>query len=135
MKHAFYVALASLFCLITAPADAQQDPIREVISSQIDAFQVDDFDAAFAHASPFIQRVFGSADNFGTMVRKGYPMVWRPADVRFLGLETRKGGLWQDVMIRDADGRIHIVEYEMIEGENGWKINGVRMRTDTAGSA
>ena len=54
-----------------------------MISKQIEAFKADDFDTAFSFASPMIQRMFGSASTFGEMVQNGYPMVWRPAEVRF----------------------------------------------------
>lgn len=132
----FVLSLVAVVFLGVAPAaQAQEEPVQKVISSQIDAFQADDFATAFTFASPMIQRIFGSPANFGAMVKGGYPMVWRPADVRFLGLESRNGGLWQDVMIRDQEDRIHILEYEMIEGESGWKINAVRLRAPGAGAA
>lgn len=119
----------SLGLLVTASsAQAQQTAMEAVIAEQIEAFKVDDFDRAFTFASPTIQGMFGTSENFGMMVRQGYPMVWRPADVQFLQAETRDGALWQDVMIRDAQGRTHILGYQMIEGEDGWKINAVQLR-------
>jgi hypothetical protein len=128
MKHAIATAL-SVLTLIWGPAVSAQDkPIEDVISAQIDAFKLDDFERAFTYASPTIQQIFGDAERFGVMVQQGFPMVWRPADVKFLGLETRDGGFWQDVLVRDGAGASHVLEYEMIEGENGWKINGVRIR-------
>ncbi len=110
------------------PVKADEDAIRSVISNQIEAFQADDFAKAFTYASPKIQGIFGTAENFGTMVRQGYPMVWRPADVQFLDTEIEGGRLWQNVMIRDAAGRIHVLGYEMVTSENGWKINAVKVQ-------
>ncbi|QYX55874.1 DUF4864 domain-containing protein [Roseovarius sp. SCSIO 43702] len=121
--------------LITHDAQAQETDAQSVITAQIEAFQRDDFEQAFTHASPTIRRIFGTSENFGQMVRRGYPMVWRPDEVRFLGAEARGGATIQDVMIRDSEGRLHILEYEMIEGESGWKINGVRMKPATDGTA
>ncbi len=106
---------------------AQSDEIEANISAQIQAFKADDFATAFTFASPNIQRLFGDPENFGTMVRRGYPMVWRPADVRFLELREISGALWQKVMITDGDGRVHLLDYQMIQQENGWKINGVQL--------
>ena len=63
------------------PAAAQDAPIQGVIQSQIDAFQADDFARAFSFASPTIQGMFGTPENFGLMVKEGYPMVYRPAEV------------------------------------------------------
>ena len=127
---AVFVILA--FCL---PAKADEAAIKSVISSQIEAFQADDFDTAFTFASPMIQGIFGTPENFGTMVRQGYPMVWRPADVQFLGTEMVAGKLWMNVMIRDASGRLHVLGYQMITGENGWKINAVQVQKVPEGMA
>ena len=49
-------------------------------------FLQDDFATAFTFASPNIQGIFGTHQNFGQMVRSGYPMVWRPADVQYIEL-------------------------------------------------
>ncbi len=120
--------------LLAMPVRADDAAIRAVISSQIEAFQVDDFDRAFTYASPTIQGIFGDAVNFGSMVRRGYPMVWRPAEVTYLSTDTIAGQLWQNVMIRDQSGALHILEYQMISGESGWKINAVRLRKDADGA-
>ena len=86
------------------------------------------------HGADLIRWLFGDPENFGIMVRRGYPMVWRPADVRFLELREIGGALWQKVMITDGDGAVHILDYQMIQQENGWKINGVQLlgRADPA---
>ena len=70
--------------------DAGGASIRAVISQQIEAFKADDFAKAFGFASPAIKEIFGSPERFGAMVREGYPMVWRPGDLRFR--ELREGG-------------------------------------------
>jgi hypothetical protein len=109
--------------------------IQGVIARQIEAFKVDDFVTAFSFASPSIKRLFGDPDRFGQMVRNGYPMVWRPAEVRFSGLETRDGRTVQSVVVTDAAGAIHVLDYEMIAGDDGWRINGVTLRrTGDAGA-
>ena len=101
--------------------------IEGTIQSQIDAFLADDFATAFTFASPNIQGLFGSADRFGAMVRGGYPMVWRPEDVQFLELRDLNGRLWQKVMVRDQAGGFHVLDYQMIETAEGWRINGVQL--------
>jgi len=113
---------------VATPSEAQdKNAIQETIQSQMDAFRVDDFEGAFAVASPFIQGMFGDADRFGMMVQRGYPMVWRNETVRYLELRDVAGRLWQKVMIQDTSGSLHILDYEMIETENGWQINGVQL--------
>lgn len=113
---------------LSGAARADEAALRSVISSQIEAFLAEDVDRAYSFASPFIQRKFGTPETFGTMVREGYPMVWRPSDVTFLDAEVIAGKLWQSVLVRGPAGKAWIVDYEMVELEDGWKINGVQVR-------
>ncbi|UUV06502.1 DUF4864 domain-containing protein [Ruegeria sp. YS9] len=122
-----FLLAVSLSVGLGSGAFAQNAEIEANISAQIQAFKADDFATAFTFASPSIQRLFQTPDNFGQMVRNGYPMVWRPADIRFLELREIAGALWQKVMITDANGRVHILDYQMIPLEGGWKINGVQL--------
>ena len=127
-----FVLAATLLIGTTGAAFAQdglpsKPGIEGTIQSQIDAFRADDFVEAFRFASPNIRSMFGDASNFGLMVRNGYPMVWRPDELRFLELREIAGSLWQKVMIRDLAGDIHILDYQMIETEEGWRINGVQI--------
>ncbi len=119
-----------LLGLAHGPARAQSPDadIQAVISRQIEAFKVDDFVTAFSFASPQIKELFGSPERFGEMVQTGYPMVWRPAEVRFSGLESRGGRTVQSVVVTDSTGALFVLEYEMVAGEGGWQINGVVVR-------
>ena len=101
--------------------------IENTIQSQIDAFLADDFDTAFNFASPTIQGIFGSSVRFGSMVRNGYPMVWRPDELRFLELRSISGEIWQKILIRDQSGNVHLLDYQMIQTSDGWRINGVQL--------
>ena len=130
MRHLIAAVLAVL--VLVAPARADEG-IEKVISAQIEAFLADDFETAFTFASPTIKGIFGTPERFGMMVRQGYPMVWRPSEVRFLALDQREGALWQAVMVRDAAGALHVLDYQMVPGEDGWQINAVTLR-DTAGN-
>ena len=122
-----FFTLLALCVAMALPARADE-AARKVISDQIAAFQQDDFTTAFTFASPMIQGIFGTPQRFGQMVRNGYPMVWRPAEVEFLEAEPEGEALVQDVLIRDADGVYYELEYEMIQSEGGWKINGVQVK-------
>lgn len=113
--------------LLASPLAAQQDPVQQTILDQIEAFKADDFATAFTFASPSIKSIFMSAENFGMMVRNGYPMVHRPGSVRMLEQREVAGRLWQKVMITDQAGRSHILDYQMIETESGWQINAVQL--------
>ncbi len=112
---------------LALPVSAQNAQIEGTIAGQIEALKADDFPGAFTFASPGIQGLFGSPERFGTMVKRGYPMVHRPAEVRYLDLREVGGGLWQRVQITDQAGRVHLLDYEMIQSQDGWKINAVQL--------
>lgn len=112
---------------LALPSLAQDNPIAKVISDQIAALQADDFETAFTYASPNIKRIFGTPERFGQMVRDGYPMVHRPAEVTMLDQTPSGSQIIQRVMMRDASGRLHILAYAMVETEEGWQINGVQI--------
>ncbi|SNS85618.1 DUF4864 domain-containing protein [Tropicimonas sediminicola] len=106
--------------------EATPSAIEAVIRDQISDFESGDLSGAFEHASPMIRQMFRTPDIFGQMVREGYPMVWRPEALSFGALESQGPRMLQRVVIRDAQGRVHFLEYEMIQLGDGWKINGVR---------
>ena len=54
------------------------------IEAQLAAFAADDADKAFSYAAPGIRALFITAERFLSMVREGYPVVYRPASVTFL---------------------------------------------------
>lgn len=117
--------LASLF--LALPAAAQDAQVHSTIERQLRAFQADDFTTAFTFASPTIKSIFGTPENFGRMVTQGYPMVHRPGAVKMLELREVAGGLWQRVMITDATGKTHLLDYQMMETPEGWQINAVHL--------
>ena len=127
--------LTSLFlclALVAAspdPAAAQSgtDSIEGTIRAQIDAFLADDFPRAFTFASPMIQGFFGTPENFGAMVRQGYPMVYHPSAVRMLEQRDVSGQTWQRIMVTDQAGATHMLDYQMIQTDKGWQINGVQL--------
>lgn len=122
---------ALLAAFLAAPLAAQEAPeaaIRSVIERQVAAFRAGDLATAFSFASPDIQHMFGTPDRFGTMVRSGYPMVWHPADLRFLGLSETDGVVWQLVLVKDDAGVWHKLAYRMEpDGQGGWRIGGVEI--------
>jgi len=122
----FWLA-AALTLGMTMTTSAQQVTPRAVIEGQIAAFLADDFTAAFDFASPMIQSIFGTPERFGQMVMQGYPMVHRPAALQFLEQGERGMAIIQRVLVTDAGGRLHVLEYEMLPAEGGFVINGVRI--------
>lgn len=116
---------------LSLPATAQENAaapaIEDVIADQMRAFRSEDVDTAFTFASPGIKGLFQTPERFGAMVRQGYPMVYRNAEVGFLDLREIDGALWQKVTVRDASGAYHVLDYQMIRTEGGWQIDGVRL--------
>lgn len=127
MKQIVLSMLIAL-ALFIKPASAEERPeLQAVITSQMDAFKTDDLERAFEFASPNIQGMFGSPENFGEMVKTGFPMVWRPGSVEFLEARQIAGRLWQKVLIQDGKGALHLLDYQMVKGEDGWRINAVQV--------
>lgn len=101
--------------------------IEAVIGSQFDAFRAEDVVDAWQYASPSIQGQFGNPENFGRMVEQAFPMVWNPAEVEFIDLQSLGALIVQRVEVVDQVGNLHYLGYSMIETENGWRINGVQI--------
>ena len=126
-----FIAFGLAAALTTAtaqPATAQEEPIQSTITAQIEAFRAADFERAFTFASPTIKQIFRTPQNFGAMVVTGYPMVVNPAEVEMQDLRTVGGALWQRVRVTDQQGQAYLLDYQMIEGPDGWLINAVQLQ-------
>ena len=122
--------LSVLAVFVGAPAgaqtsDADQAAIRQVIQSQMAAFQKDDGPTAYGYASPTIQQMFVNPDVFMQMVKTGYPAVYHPREVEFRALKLENGRLLQEVFVVGPDGKPMLAIYEMQRQPDGsWRING-----------
>ncbi len=119
--------------LLAAPAAAQapldlpapdRAAIRTIIESQLAAFRRDDGAAAFGFATPNIQAMFGTPENFLEMVRRGYAPVYRPRAVEFAGIVGSADSPVQLVNLVGPDGEAVIAAYEMARLDGAWRING-----------
>lgn len=129
MKNLLFAIALCLAPLVgKAQTAAEADAIQSVVTSQIEAMKIDDWETAFSYASPTIQRVFRDQYIFSEMVMRGYQMVARPHSYETGGLFQRPAGLSQIMFFNDMSGRRYIAEYKMqlIDGE--WRINGVEVR-------
>lgn len=122
-----WFVLAVGVALTPLVAQAQGRSIEDVIASQLQAFNDRDVGGAWQYASPMIQGMFATPDTFAMMVRNGYPMVWDNSDVRFLDREDMGPMTRQEVQIEGPDGLFYILDYQMIETPDGWRINGVQV--------
>jgi len=126
----FLGVLSVLAVFAIAPAgaqtsDADQAAIRQVIQSQMAAFQKDDGPTAYGYASPTIQEKFVNPEVFLEMVKTGYPAVYHPREVEFRDLKVENGRLLQEVYVVGPDGKPALAIYEMQRQPDGsWRING-----------
>ena len=127
-----WIASVMFLLLPLSPAAAQvpvdgADRVRieGVIRDQMAAFRSDDAAAAFAHAAPSIQTLFGTPETFLAMVRRGYAPVYRPQSVEFRELAEAEGALVQRVLVVGPDGVPEVALYVMERQPDGsWRIAG-----------
>jgi hypothetical protein len=113
-------------------ASADQETIRSIISSQLDAFLRDDGSTAYSYASPGIQTMYPTVDAFMAMVKKGFPPVYRPRSSTFGPILDGANGPLQRVFITGPDGKNWIAEYTLQRQPDGtWRISGCRLLQDT----
>lgn len=108
---------------VVLPTDPEL--IRSVIQQQLEAFQQDDAEGAFAFASPAIQAQFGTPETFMQMVKTGYVPVYRPRAVIFAALTTVEDMPAQTVMLMSENEELVQAVYLMQQQPNGnWRIHG-----------
>ncbi len=129
------LAAAALLSLMisTARADdvaaADGAAIHQIVEDQLAAFQRDDGAAAFSYASPMIQGMFQTPDNFMLMVRNGYPSVYRPKHVQFGQIDMQEGVPTQHVLLTGPDGaEVEALYFMEREADGKWRINGCVIR-------
>jgi hypothetical protein len=136
-----FIGLVLMWGLVCGPAQAapasaaDTKAAQAVIQAQLNAFAADDAKRAFSYAAPAIRAQFGTADNFLLMVRQGYPMVYRPANVSFSKPEMISGTLIQTVQFADLDGAEWVATYHLQRQRNkSWRISAcvVEPRSGTA---
>ncbi|MFP6729762.1 MAG: DUF4864 domain-containing protein [Alphaproteobacteria bacterium] len=121
----FFAFPAVAQTLPSSVGEADRQAIRMVIEEQLGAFQRDDANAAFAQASPNIQEIFQTPEQFMRMVRTGYQSVYRPQQVEFRDIVEVDGAPVQRVFIIGPDGAPIMALYPMERQADGsWKIGG-----------
>lgn len=109
-----------------SPQDAAL--VRTVVQSQLAAFAADDAVKAFSYAAPNIRKTFGTASVFLDMVRRGYPVVYRPASSAFLTVEGAGSQAVQRVRLQDAAGDSYVAVYTLERQKNKiWLITGCQV--------
>lgn len=129
-RRPWLIAVFMLALALGGPAPAAPEvsaadakAVRSVIEAQLAAFAADNAERAFSFAAPGIRAMFVTADRFLSMVRDGYPVVYRPASVTFLKPEWIDTKLIQRVQMTDAAGAPWMVVYEVErQADKSWRI-------------
>lgn len=133
LKSAFSPLARLMFLLIlglslVAPARSasDQDQIKTVIESQLNAFAIDNGAEALSYAAPLVKQIFQTPEQFMAMVKQGYQPVYRNSN-RIFG-DVFKDGLGRPAMrvvLTGADGKRYEALYAMEKQNDGlWKIAG-----------
>jgi len=111
---------------VAAPLPEEEaDKVREVIVAQLSALAVDDADRAFETATPEVRAAIGSSNRFLAMVRRAYPMVYRPAQVSFHKPQQEQGSVLQLVEIRDGEDKSWLALFALErQPDRSWRISG-----------
>lgn len=122
----FAAGLAAALTTSMAQADEAIDKqeSRAVIEAQLEALKQGDSAKAFSYATPNIQTMFGDAETFMQMVRKGYDVVLKPMTVRFVKFETDGANALHAVQMIDRQKTLWNVYYVLQKRPDGsWKIS------------
>ena len=112
---------------------SDRQAIETTIRQQLEAFARDDAKTAFGYATPDIQRMFRSSDNFLSMVRESYQPVYRSAGVQFVRLEAVDGSWVQTVQLVDGEGRVWRALFTMKrQPDRTWKVGGCQLAQTAA---
>jgi hypothetical protein len=125
--RASYLALVIVLGLLSpARAGDEFDAAKALIRSQVDAIGRDDSAAAYAFASPRIQKLFPGSDTFLKMIKDKYPPIYRHKLFSFGDSHEESGEIAQEVLIIDAEGTtwkgLYTIEHEA--GDGSLKVSG-----------
>ncbi|CAN5122140.1 hypothetical protein BH11PSE9_BH11PSE9_17660 [soil metagenome] len=122
------VASAGTGAQAAALSAGEAKKVRAVVEAQLAAFEADDAQRAFSYAAPSIREMFGDADAFLSMVRSGYPVVYRHASVAFMVPELEGGEVTQAVRLVDAEGGAWLAVYRLQQQKDkSWRISGCQV--------
>ncbi|WP_315754790.1 MULTISPECIES: DUF4864 domain-containing protein [unclassified Bradyrhizobium] len=120
------VPLVLLLALLARPAAAADaSAAQSVIRAQEQALARDDGATAYAQAAPEIQALFPSVEIFMSMVKSGYPPVYRHRSFEFGAAQVEDGSIAQRVHIVDAEGEAWEALYTLqTQPDGSLKISG-----------
>ncbi len=107
-------------------SETEKTEFQRIITAQISAFRADDGPTAYSFAAPVVRNVFPTPEIFMSMVKRGYPQVYRPQAFNFTeALIDPLGRPAQKMLVVGSDGKTYEALYSMEKQPDGtWRISG-----------
>jgi len=123
---AVLLAFMSVAAFAQSISETEKTEFQRIITAQISAFRADDGPTAYSFAAPVVHNIFPTPEIFMSMVKRGYPQVYRPQSFNFTeALIDPLGRPAQKMLVVGPDGKTYEALYSMEKQPDGtWRISG-----------
>jgi hypothetical protein len=120
------LAFMSVTAFAQSISETEKTEFQRIIAAQISAFRADDGPTAYSFAAPVVRNIFPTPEIFMSMVKRGYPQVYRPQSFNFTeALIDPMGRPAQKMLVVGPDGKTYEALYSMEKQPDGtWRISG-----------
>ncbi len=120
------LAFMSVAAFAQSISETEKTEFQRIITAQISAFRADDGPTAYSFAAPVVRNIFPTPEIFMSMVKQGYPQVYRPQAFNFTeALIDPLGRPAQKMRVVGPDGKTYEALYSMEKQPDGtWRISG-----------
>ena len=120
------LAFMSVAAFAQSISETEKTEFQRIIAAQISAFRADDGPRAYSFAAPVVRNIFPTPEIFMSMVKRGYPQVYRPQSFNFTeALIDPMGRPAQKMLVVGPDGKTYEALYSMEKQPDGtWRISG-----------
>ena len=120
------LAFMSVAAFAQSISETEKSEFQRIITAQISAFRADDGPTAYSFAAPVVRNIFPTPEIFMSMVKQGYPQVYRPQAFNFTeALIDPLGRPAQKMLVVGPDGKTYEALYSMEKQPDGtWRISG-----------
>ena len=120
------LAFMSVAAFAQSISETEKTEFQRIIAAQISAFRADDGPTAYSFAAPVVRNIFPTPEIFMSMVKRGYPQVYRPQSFNFTeALIDPMGRPAQKMLVVGPDGKTYEALYSMEKQPDGtWRISG-----------
>ena len=120
------LAFMSVAAFAQSISETEKTEFQRIITAQISAFRADDGPTAYSFAAPVVRNIFPTPEIFMSMVKRGYPQVYRPQSFNFTeALIDPMGRPAQKMLVVGPDGKTYEALYSMEKQPDGtWQISG-----------